>query len=136
MSIDAVNGAGNAAFAATQAASSPFRQMRQDFAALGAALNSGDVAGAQSAFATYQKDLDAVQQVRAARQAQGASGTQDTTSQGGSASFQDALKTLGTALSSGDVAGAQQAFQSLQQQMAGGHGHGHGHHHHAVQAAQ
>jgi len=101
---------------------------------LGAALQSGDMTGAQSAFATYQQHLDAVQQMRAARQS-----SAPTASASGSApastNFQDLLQALGSALSSGDASTAQQAFQSLQQAV-GAHGHGHHHHGgHAVMAS-
>ena len=126
MPIDAVSGISSGASQTAQTQSTPFAQLRNDFAALGNALQAGDVAAAQSAFATYQQDLDTVQQIRAARQAQ-------PPTQGSSSSFDDVLKALSQALSSGDLAGAQQAYQSLQQQVASGHGHHH--HHHAGTAA-
>jgi len=134
MSLEAISGPSSVQSTTGQPSTSPLRQLRQDFAALGAALQSGDMNGAQSAFATYQQDLDAVQQMRAARQS-----SAPTASAAGSpppsTNFQDLLQALGSALSSGDTSTAQQAFQSLQQAV-GTHGHGHHHHGgHAVMAS-
>jgi hypothetical protein len=48
---------------ASSSSSGPFRnpQLAQDFTAIGTALQSGDLAGAQQAFATFQQDLQNVQ---------------------------------------------------------------------------
>ena len=94
---------------------SAFKQRRQDFEALAQALGSGDLSGAQSAFAALQQDLKNVGQSQSGQQA-GASG-QDK--------FQTALQALSQALSSGDLSAAQSAFASLQQ--ARGHHHRHAH---------
>ena len=134
MPLDALSGPTSVQPTSGLPSTNPLRQLRQDFAALGAALQSGDVTGAQSAFATYQQDLDAVQQMRAARE----SSAPNASASGrppASTNFQDLLQALGSALSSGDANKAQQAFQSLQQAV-GAHGHGHRHHGaHAVTAS-
>ncbi|MBI1333483.1 MAG: hypothetical protein JST12_09595 [Armatimonadetes bacterium] len=81
------------------------------FQALASALKSGDLAGAQKAFA----DIQAKRQSK-----QGAKGNDnDADDQNWSA--------LSSALQSGDLAGAQKAFQSMQTQMSQAHQH---HHHH------
>jgi hypothetical protein len=78
----------------------------QAFGQLVGALNSGNLAGAQQAFASLTKDAPSI--------AQGVS------SQGGN----NPLAKLASALQSGDLAGAQQAFASLTQP-AKSHRHGH-----------
>jgi len=107
--------------------SDAFKQRKQDFAALASALQSGDLAGAQKAFATLQQDKLAI------GQAQGGQGNNSSavsqSSQGGATSMQDLMNQLKQALSSGDLQGAQQAFASLQQNMQANRGHGHHHHH-------
>ena len=96
----------------------------QDYKALQSALKSGDLSGAQTAFAALQKDLQPSSQTGQASSAAG-QGTQ--MSQGGKD-----LEALANALSSGDLSGAQQAFASLQQDMqATGQVRRHHHHHHA-----
>lgn len=77
------------------------------FQALSSALKSGDLAGAQKAFA----DLQAKFQAR-----KGGSNDNDA---------DDKMSSLATALQSGDLAGAQQAFSQIQSKM-GGHHHHHG----------
>ncbi|MGO9018619.1 MAG: hypothetical protein ACLQVJ_09755 [Syntrophobacteraceae bacterium] len=82
-----------------------FTQVQNDFNQLGQALQSGDLAGAQSAFATLQQDMQNVSQ-----------------SQSQSGQQQSNWSALASALQSGDLAGAQQAFAALQTN--------HHHHHH------
>jgi len=113
-------------------ASSPFQQVRKDFASLKSSLNSGDLGGAQKAFATLTQDLQSVTQAQTGQQA----GTNST--------LDDDLSAIGTALQKGDITGAQNAFQTLQKDMQqmrqaqGGqktHGaHHHRHHHHGGSA--
>jgi hypothetical protein len=98
----------------TSAVQNPFQQRRTDFRALASALRSGDLAGAQQAFAAWQQD------------AQG--GPQGQGAQPGGSISND-MQSLQKALQSGDLAGAQKAFATLQQDMRSVH-HGHGHHHH------
>jgi ribosomal protein S20 len=104
---------------------SPRNQSVQAFKALQSALQSGDLSGAQTAFAALQKDLQPPSQTT---QASSATGQSTQMSQGG----QD-LETLANALSSGELSGAQQAFASLQQDLQGT-GRARRHHHHGGSA--
>jgi TolA-binding protein len=74
------------------------RPERQDLQQVQKALNSGDLAGAQQAFAQFKQDFHAAHNGRALFQ----TGVSDTLKQD--------LETLQSALKSGDLAGAQQAF--------------------------
>lgn len=119
MSTSGVSLGSSAAYAANNSKSA-FAQRRQDFKSLSDALQSGDLTGAQQAYAALQKDAPA----RAA--GQGQQGGQQQSGNGSSP--QNAFASLGQALQSGDLSGAQQAFSQLQndaQQARGGH-----HHHH------
>ena len=102
---------------------SAWRQRTQDFKALQTALQSGDLSGAQQAFAAMQKDQQNSSQ---ATQASSAS----------SQNSQDAkdFQALQTAFSSGDLSGAQQAFAALQKDLQGTSQAGHHHHHHGGSA--
>lgn len=77
---------------------SQMRPERQDMQALQQALSSGDLAGAQQAFAQFKQDFHAAHDGHALFQ----TGVSDTLKQD--------LQQLQTALKSGDLAGAQQAF--------------------------
>ncbi|MGA3115010.1 MAG: hypothetical protein ABSF90_11340 [Syntrophobacteraceae bacterium] len=81
-----------------------FTQVQNDFNQLGQALQSGDLAGAQSAFATLQQDIQNASQSQSGQQ-------------------QSNWSALANALQSGDLAGAQKAFAALQTN--------HHHHHHS-----
>ena len=83
---------------------------RQDFGQLVSALNSGNLSGAQQAFAT----LSNLQ-----RNGQGPGSNPNSP-------FSQALSQIGQALQNGDLGGAQQALASLQQARGGHHGHHHG----------
>jgi len=98
---------------------SAWKQRTQDFKALQTALQSGDLAGAQQAFAALQKD-----KTGAAQSSTGASPSTDNSQ--GSKDFQ----ALQTALSSGNLAAAQQAFTALKKDVQGAGKAGHHHHHH------
>jgi hypothetical protein len=74
------------------------RPERQDMEALQQALKSGDLAGAQQAFAQLKQDFHAAHNGRALWQ----TGVSDTLKQD--------LQQLQSALKSGDLAGAQSAF--------------------------
>ena len=103
-----------------------FRQGVQDFQSLASALQSGNLSGAQSAFSSLEQDLPGISQVLQAGANSSASGTSTNP-------IGQALQSLSSALQSGDISGAQQAFASLQQglQATQGTGHAHrGHHHH------
>ena len=118
MSIDSI-GAATAAPATTDTGRT---RAAQDFAALSQALQQGDLAAAQQAFATLQQDVPWVGRAASSQSTAG-------TTAGPVAS---SLQALGNALTSGDLAGAQQAFANLQQ----AHGGHHGHHRHADTQAQ
>jgi hypothetical protein len=74
------------------------RPERQDLQALQNSLKSGDLAGAQKAFAQLKQDFHAAHNGRALYQ----TGVSDT--------LKNDLQQLQSALKSGDLAGAQQAF--------------------------
>ena len=86
---------------------------RQNFQQLMQSLQSGDLSGAQAAYATL---------------------TQNAPAPGAATNnpIQQAISTIGSALQSGDLAGAQKAMQSLQQTMKSHHGH----HHHKASSSQ
>jgi DNA-binding FadR family transcriptional regulator len=102
-----------------QTSQSNFAQFMQDFKAIGSALQSGNLSSAQSALAAFQKDLQGNSQ----------SSTSSTTNQpfGKNSQANTDYQSLVTALQSGDTAGAQKAFTSLQSDLKTGHK---GHHHH------
>jgi len=84
---------------------SPFQQVRKDFAALKTSLNSNDLAGAQKAFATLQKDMQSIGQAQSSQQI------------GANSPLDNDLAALSTALQKGDLQGAQNAFATLTQDM-------------------
>ena len=92
------------------AVSPPADPLRQAFGQLTSAIQSGDLAAAQSAYATLSQ-----------------AGGGDPNSP-----FAQALSQIGDALQAGDVGKAQAALATLQQQMQAAKGahHHHGHHHH------
>ena len=81
---------------------------RKDWQALEQALNSGDLAGAQTAFAALKSDRS--------QNTQTASAIQSAQTKS-SDSIKAALQKLEQALSAGDLAGAKQAFSDLQAQI-------------------
>jgi len=99
-----------------------FAQFRQDFQAIGSALQSGDLNAAQTAFAQLQQLLP---NSSASNQAQ--NGQQNP--------FAADMNALSSALSAGNVKGAQDAFANLQQDMQAVQGHHHHHHHHGVSSS-
>lgn len=78
--------------------SGQFRPERQDMMALQQALQSGDLAGAQRAFAQFKQDFHGAHAGHALWQT------------GVSQTLKQDLQGLDAALKSGDLAGAQQAF--------------------------
>jgi len=103
----------------------PFRQLRQDFQALGSALQSGNLGAAQSAMSSLQQ----------AQQSLPAPPSTMVSLQGGtgSGSIGGEMSTLAADLQSGNLSAAQSAYQQIQSQMqqaqgAAHHG-GHGGHH-------
>jgi hypothetical protein len=96
------------------------QQPQQAFQAVGQALQSGDLAGAQQAFAALQKD--APKSGGAQGNGQGPNSTNPTATD-----FQN----LSQALQSGDLSAAQAAYAKLQtDQQAARSGGRHHHHHH------
>lgn len=95
-------------------------QRFQDFKALQTALQSGNVSDAQTAFASFQKDLQGA--------TQGAGGSSSSNPQSQTATD---IQALSDALKSGDITKAQQAFATVKQDLKAAHAH-HGHGHHKV----
>jgi hypothetical protein len=93
---------------------SPAAQALQDFQALGNALKSGDLSGAQQAFATLQQNLPSAGQAQTSH-------NPDSARQG--------IQNLGNALQSGNISDAQQVYAKLQQNMGEIKGRGHHAHH-------
>ena len=81
----------------------PFQQIQQDFSQLASALQSGDLADAQSAYSGIQKVLQGNQ-----------SASNSTAGSSGSSTIQNDFTALGQALQSGDLTQAQGAFSQLQ----------------------
>lgn len=111
MSVEAIGP--NSSTAPTSAMQAEFKKMRTDFKALSTAMKSGDLAGAQKAYAALQLDQSNMP-------------NQTNTPLG-----QD-ISNLGSALSAGDMTGAQKAFATLQQDAQKLH---QGHHNHHGKAA-
>lgn len=86
---------------------SEFKQRGQDFKALDSALQSGDLSGAQKAFAALQTDM---QNIQSSRSQQGQGQQQNSP-------FANDFQALSDALNSGDVSAAQKAFATLKQDM-------------------
>jgi hypothetical protein len=100
MTISAISSASSYPYSTTQNAA------RQSFTQLVSALQSGDLSAAQNAYATF---------------------TQNAGSQlDANSPFAQAINQIGQDLQSGNIGGAQQTLNSLQQS-AGAH---HAHHHH------
>jgi hypothetical protein len=103
-----------------------FSQFRQDFRDLGAALQSGDMTGAQTAFSALQQLMQGGQS--------GSQGQQQNNSGQNQLSLD--LAALGKALQSGDPSSAKDAFAKLQQDMqAAGQTHHRRHSHHLPQSS-
>ena|SRR5271168_1733196 len=83
---------------------SPMAKRREDFDTLQSALQSGNISGAQSAFAAFLQDVQKTAQTAGSASLFGP-GTQASKD----------LQALGSALQSANLAGAQKAFATLQQ---------------------
>ena len=116
MSISGISSSTNAHY---QDPMSQLQSVRQDFSSLTTSLASGDLTGAQNAFATLMQDLGGNTSAQSGQQT-GAPSQLDTD-----------LTTLGNALnsSSGDLTAAQKAFATLLQDLKAGGLHHHHHHH-------
>ena len=104
------------------------QQGQQDFKSLADALQSGNLSGAQSAFASLLS-LFPSSSSSANSQTQSAATSSASISSNGTSSITSDLSALGQALQSSDLTGAQNDFSKLMQaiQSIGG---GHHHHHH------
>jgi hypothetical protein len=109
---------------ATTTASPGSSPLDTDLAAIGTALQNGDVQGAQSAFATLQKDMQQMRQTQGGQQAQRAHHHHHHHHGGGAQNAQNAtsnpfndLAAINSALQNGDLSGAQKAFVTLQQDL-------------------
>src|ERR1035441_8163946 len=106
----------------TQAAwQAMIQQQKQAFSQLSSALQNGDLAGAQQAFASLQNSSGQ-------GQTSNTNATSSTNSSSGNTIAND-FRALSTALQSGNVKDAQSAFGKLQADMKAKKG-GHHHHHH------
>jgi hypothetical protein len=127
MSVNCVSSVSNANSQVAQTNGiSPARQLKQDFDTLAKALGSGDLAGAQQAFTTFQQDLKNIPQSQGVQQ----------TSQVSPSNPRDALAVLSQALGSGNLSDAQNAFSTLLQDLQGQAGPVKHHHHHHGGGAQ
>ena len=102
----------------TSISTNPQTDPRLLFMQLSKAIGSGDLNGAQQAYAQLTQALGGT----------GASGNANDP-------FSQALAAIGQSLQSGDIGGAQQALASLQQQMQATRGHHHRGHHGGGQAS-
>ena len=119
-----VSGVSNTNLYQANSAKTNFQQIRDYFQQLGQALQSGDLNGAQQAFAALQQlmpNLSAASQTQTGQQGSGQS------------QFAADLSALGQALQSGDLTKAQDALTKLQQDMQSAHKR---HHHHKLDASQ
>ena len=109
--MSGISGIGSSGNLQQVSGSNPFAKVKQDFDALGSALDSGNLTDAKKAFAQLQKDAP---------------------SQGGKKNpLSDTIDSLGKALDSGDLKGAQDAYGKIkeamsQKQPTGGQGGGAG----------
>jgi ribosomal protein S20 len=101
-------------------------QLKQDMQALQKALESGDLAGAQKAFAAFQQDI---------QNAQAKKGTPTNTANPSAAANQakQDLDSLQKALDAGDLSAAKTSFAAFQKDVQSARG---GHHHHRMKSTQ
>jgi ribosomal protein S20 len=122
MAIDPITSSTNAN--QTNEMQNNVQQMRKYFEQLGQDLQSDDLSGAQSTFASLQQLLP------------GSSANQtQITQQTNQSTFNTDIDALGQALQSGDLSKAQDALTKLQQDMQAAHK-GHHHHHHKADNSQ
>src|SRR5207253_7756520 len=96
-------------------------QRQQDFQSLADALQAGNLPGAEQAFAALQKDRSSSASVASVT---------GTPQAGQSRPIRQDIQALQSALQSNDLAGAQQALTTFQQDLQqAGHTHQHRHHH-------
>ena len=126
MSISSISASTKAYQAYQTSGQNNLGQFRQEFQALASDLQSGDLTGAQQAFAAVQQLLP-----------NSSAGNQTQNGQQGSNQnpFATDLNALGQALQSGKVSDAQEAFAKLQQDMQSVQGRHHHHHHNGSASA-
>ena len=96
--MSGISGIGSSGNLQQVSGSNPFAKLKQDFEALGSALDSGNLTDAKKAFAQLQKDAP---------------------SQGGKKNpLSDTIDSLGKALDSGDLKGAQDAYGKIKEAMS------------------
>ncbi len=95
-----------------QQAQSLTQQVQQDYAQVASSLQSGNLTGAQSAFASLQQALQSQGPTTLSPTAQSTTATPATTS--GTDTISNDFNALGSALSSGSLTQAQSAFSQLQ----------------------
>lgn len=100
-----------------------------DLTAVGTALQNSDLTGAQSAFSTLTQDLQSAEQTQGSQQAHGhhhhhhhSESTEDATSTSSSTTptLTSDFLAIGTALQSGDLTGAQNAYTTFIQALQNG----------------
>jgi outer membrane protein assembly factor BamD (BamD/ComL family) len=121
----------------TQGTTPNFQQIREQFQQLGQDLQSGNLAQAQTDYASLSKDFPGANQAGTAvvpTTGTTPAATGSTTTTGGTSLSQEFAQ-LGQDLQSGNLQGAQQDYTNLQQtaqqnvaQQVGGHHRGHRHH--------
>jgi hypothetical protein len=100
-----------------------FQQQAQDFNTLASALQSGNLSTAQSAFTSWQQDLTSIAPPNQ-------QSTQQSQPFGSNSQANSDFQSLSSALQSGDISSAQQAFANLKQDLqSSGSVRGHHHHH-------
>ena len=101
-----------------------FQQQAQDFNTLASALQSGNLSTAQSAFTSWQQDLTSIAPPNQ-------QSTQQSQPFGSNSQANSDFQSLSSALQSGDISSAQQAFANLKQDLqSSGSVRGRHHHHH------
>ena len=96
--MSGISGIGSSGNLQQVSGSNRFAKVKQDFEALGSALDSGNLTDAKKAFAQLQKDAPS----------QG----------GGKNPLSDTIDSLGKALDSGDLKGAQDAYGKIKEAMS------------------
>ena len=136
------SGAANA-LQGSQGAAPKFEQIKEQFKQLGQDLQSGNLAQAQTDYATLSGEFPGASQASTTAAATAAAttaattptATTGTTAATGSTTVAQQFAQLGQDLQSGNLQGAQQDYTNIQQtaqqngaQQVGGHRHGHHHH--------
>ena len=110
------------------------QQSQQDFNSLAAALQSGDLSGAQNAFASLMQLIPNLSSSTNS-QTQSAATSSTSNSSNGTSTVKSDFSVLGQALQSGDLTSAQNDFSKLMQDVQSIGGRNHHHHHHKTSAS-